>query len=202
MMEAVNKKLAIGIDEVGLGCLAGSMCIGCVIMPKGFEGSYIYDSKKQTKQQLRVATLKIQKEAIFAKVYFVSVGLINKLGLWNAWDRMVAEIIFQVRSMYGYNLSVYVDGTRKIESYKTESIKKGDNKVINIAAASIIAKHVRDTYMVNIAREYKGYGFEKHVGYGTAYHIDKLKELGLSKIHREQSAKTALHNALRKELKK
>ncbi len=86
-----------------------------------------------------------------------------------------------------------IDGNFKIaSSLPQEAIIKGDQKVFSIAAASIIAKVTRDKIMQKMHEKYPDYGFDKHKGYGTALHIAKIKELGVSKIHRQSFCKAFL----------
>ena len=88
---------------------------------------------------------------------------------------------------------VLVDGKHKLAGikYDQQAIIKGDRKIFTIACASIIAKVYRDKLMTKMAKRYPGYGFEKHKGYGTAYHQAKLAKLGPSAIHRRSFAPVA-----------
>ena len=180
-----NKKV-VGIDEAGLGPLAGPIVVaGCYIenyhLSHGLQGS-IDDSKKLSKNK---------RESIFEKiisdkniVYAISIidnKTIDEIGLSSAWKKGVSEVISKIEA------EVYIiDGNKKIEAQNKicESVVKGDQKSFSIATASILAKVTRDRIMERIHDEFPCYGFNKHVGYGTKQHIESIKEYGPCKYHR------------------
>lgn len=177
----------IGIDEVGRGCWAGPLVAGAVMLPTNFSLKNcpleLRDSKKLSKKQRDVAAEWIHENAVAAGLGWVWPGEIDEHGLtWavkTAMERAAAEI------QAGYD-EIIVDGNINYfaDNPKAKAIIKADDSVPCVSAASIVAKVARDSYMAELSEQYAGYGFDKHVGYGTAAHVAALKALGVSDIHR------------------
>lgn len=180
--------ITVGIDEVGRGCWAGPLVAGAVIMPKNFvlpAGALwrLGDSKLLSKKQRDLADIEIRKIALALGIGWVDAKTIDKLGLTAAIRLAMQRALDQIDISYG---EVIIDGNYNFlpESPKTSALIKADATMPAVSAASIIAKVARDNYMAKIIATYPGYGFEQHVGYGTALHVLKLKQLGISDLHR------------------
>jgi ribonuclease HII len=174
--------LVAGTDEVGMGCLAGPVVAAAVILPKEVRIDLIRDSKTLSAiQRERLATL-IRKRAVAWAVGEASPAEIATLNLhWAAVEAM-QRALAQLQPAPDAVLS---DAYRipNLTCYH-EAIIKGDQKVRSVAAASIVAKVYRDALMIELDRQYPGYGLAIHKGYGTAQHQHALQELGPSPIHR------------------
>lgn len=184
---AQERKHIVGVDEVGRGSLAGPLIVAAICFPKDFPKKAGMLSKIKNSKQLNP----IKREQFYYYIidYAISwsVGIydnkeIDKIGVGNANRDCVNRAIQKLNVKPCFIASDYI-GKLKL-NYPFENIKKGDEKVFTIACASIIAKVHRDEIMKDYAKEFPQYGFEKHKGYGTKYHIEKIKEFGLSPIHR------------------
>lgn len=171
-----------GVDEAGRGPLAGSVCAAAVILPEDCELPGLNDSKKLSEKKREQLYDLIIEKAVAYGIAFATVEEIEAINIKNAaylaMDRAIAQLSVKPAL-------ALVDGNDK-NALAVPSIKvvKGDARCASIAAASILAKVTRDRYMVELAKEYPGYGFEKHKGYGTAAHYAALRELGPSPVHR------------------
>lgn len=171
-----------GCDEVGKGAWAGPLVAAAVVLPERFSVQGIQDSKKLTPGAREKLFVRITKHALSWAVGVVSHDTIDRIGIQKANTKAIEE---SLKKLHIEPDAVLVDAIRvKFGKKPVKAIIKGDVKVLSIAAASIVAKVVRDTLMKGLDREHPGYGFWKHVGYGTAEHRAKLMRLGLSKIHR------------------
>jgi len=171
-----------GVDEVGRGPLAGPVVAAAVVFPRGAELPCVNDSK-----QLTEAMREELREAIFAipgvqiGIGEVDVGTIDLMNILNATHLAMRRAVEQLKRAD----FVLVDG-RPVKGLPLPSraIVKGDAKSASIAAASIVAKVHRDRLMVELDGVYPGYGFADHKGYGTARHLEALRELGVTPMHR------------------
>lgn len=171
-----------GIDEVGRGPLAGPVVTACVILPKDCEILYINDSKKLTEAKREALYDEIKSKAIAVGVGVASPQRIDEINILQANYEAMRDAIgsMSVQPEILLNDAVKIPGV----DIKQVPIIKGDAKSVSIAAASIIAKVTRDRLMVELDKEYPGYGFAKNKGYGTAEHIEALKQIGPCPIHR------------------
>ncbi|MDR1391039.1 MAG: ribonuclease HII [Holosporales bacterium] len=176
-----------GIDEAGLGPLAGPIVFAsCIIKDQNLSDELlenINDSKKLTKKK-REWLFEVITNTLHIE-YGISVidnEVIDKLGLSAAWKHGVIESL----KLQNPTLCL-IDGIKNVIIPKCQSVPvvKGDQKSFSIATASIIAKVTRDRIMKKVHDEFPQYGFDKHVGYGTKLHIDKLMELGPCRYHRK-----------------
>ena len=172
-----------GIDEVGRGPLAGPVVAAAVILPKDCDILYINDSKKLSAQMRERLFDEIKEKAIAVGIGFSSPQRIDEINILQATYEAMREAIQKLEVVPDIllNDAVTIPGV----DIKQVPIIKGDAKSISIGAASIIAKVTRDRLMEEYGNMFPGYGFEKHVGYGTKEHIDALKKLGPTPIHRE-----------------
>jgi len=171
-----------GLDEAGRGSLAGPLVAGAVILPPKVKLVGLRDSKLLTPRSREKLFLTITKNCLAWSAGIVSPAEIDELGILpanrTAFERAVKKL--HIRPHY-----LLVDGIRNFESsIKSDFIVKGDSKIMSIAAASVIAKVVRDKMLEALHKIYPEYNFGKHKGYGTAEHLDLITQHGPSEIHR------------------
>jgi ribonuclease HII len=167
----------IGIDEVGRGPMAGPCVVVGVVLPPYFDHPLIKDSKKLSHAQRCVAFDIITKAAKQIIVKAVNVETIDNLNIYRATQEAM-EWIANTSKVFALT-----DAMPLVAPH--ESFIKGDSKSISIAAASIVAKVIRDDMMLAYDVQYPEYGFAKHKGYGTKEHQAKMIEYGLTPIHRK-----------------
>lgn len=171
-----------GVDEAGAGPLAGRVYAAAVILPRGWDAPYLNDSKKVTEKRRGVLYDRITQEAEAWSVAWTDEKEIDEINILNA--RMLA----MERAIQGLSVApdlALIDGNRsKGIVCRNETVVQGDRKSASIAAASILAKVSRDRYMIEMAERYPQYAFEKHKGYGTKLHYERLREHGPCPIHR------------------
>lgn len=172
-----------GIDEAGRGPLAGPVVAGAAILPKDCTILYLNDSKKLSEKRREDLFLEIKEKALAWNVGMASPERIDEINILQATYEAMRQAVagLSVAPQLLLNDAVTIPGisTRQIP------IIKGDAKSVSIAAASILAKVTRDHMMIEYDKLYPAYGFAKHKGYGTAAHIEVLKELGPTPIHRK-----------------
>ena len=171
-----------GIDEVGRGPLAGPVVAGAVILPVDCDILYLNDSKQLTEKKREELYDVIMEKALAAEVGFVSPKRIDEINILNATYEAMRKAIEKLdpRPDILLNDAVTIPGI----TLKQVPIIKGDAKSISIAAASIIAKVTRDRLMVKYDAVYPEYGFASNKGYGAKAHMDALRRLGPTPIHR------------------
>lgn len=181
-----NIKLLAGVDEVGRGPLAGDVVAAAVILPVKHSIQGLADSKALTAHQREVLYKEITEQAIAYSVARASVAEIDQYNILQSTMMAMRRAVIGLKTQPDF---VAVDGNRLPKwEYKAEAVVKGDGRVEVISAASIIAKVVRDAEMVAFDAKYPGYGFAKNKGYGTAQHMEALKRLGTTPIHRRSFA--------------
>ena len=175
----------LGIDEVGRGPWAGPLVVGaCVLGDAQIDG--LTDSKKLTPKK-REALAPIIREKAAVGLGWVSAEELDRIGLSAALCKACREAVKQIHVPFH---EIIIDGTvnflrdTPLASH-VQVLKKADLLVPEVSAASIVAKVARDEYMYKLAEKYPGYGFEKHVGYGTAAHRAALEKLGVCPEHRK-----------------
>ncbi len=177
-----------GIDEAGRGPLAGPVVIAGVIMPKDSMIEGVNDSKKVSEKKRELLYDNILKEAISYSVAIIGQDVIDDINILNATKQGVTSVVkgLDIRPEL-----IIIDALQHIDTdgVPYEAIIKGDAKCYSIAAASIIAKVTRDRIMREWDEVFPQYGFIQHKGYGTAKHIEAIKEYGLSPIHRKSFTK-------------
>ena len=177
-------ELICGIDEAGRGPLAGPVVVAGVIMPKDSMIEGVNDSKKVSEKKREKLYDMIIEEAISYSVAIIGQDVIDEINILNATKQGVTKVVEELDVKP--NL-ILVDALTHINTkgIPYDSIIKGDAKCYNIAAASILAKVTRDRIMREWDEIYPQYGFINHKGYGTAKHIQALKEYGPCPIHRK-----------------
>ena len=181
-------KYIAGIDEAGRGPLAGPVVIGCVIMDRDSFIEYVNDSKKVSETKREILYEKITSEAIAWSTGIVWQDEIDELNILNATKKALTTAIDKLEVKPD---KILVDALDKIDTRGIPyiSVIKGDAKIYSISAASIIAKVTRDRIMKEYDEVYPEYGFAGHKGYGTAKHIQAIKENGICPLHRKSFVK-------------
>ncbi len=175
-------KLVAGIDEAGRGPLAGPCIAAAVIMPRGCLIAGVNDSKKLSEKKREALYEQITDQALCYAVGIADSGLIDEINILNAAKRAFAQAISGLSIKPDFVFSDRIGGIDTDCPY--EEITGGDALCYSIAAASIVAKVTRDRMMRDFGRQYPGYGFETHKGYGTKQHCESIRELGVCDIHR------------------
>ena len=178
--------LFAGVDEVGRGPLAWDVVAAAVILDPERPIDGLNDSKKLTEKRREFLFGEIQLHAkswCIARATVVEIDQINILQ---------ASLLAMTRAVEGLHIQpehVLVDGNKLPKwTYAAEAVVKGDSRVAAISAASILAKVARDREMLELDKEYPGYGFAEHKGYPTKVHMDALEKLGVTPIHRQSYA--------------
>ena len=181
-------KYIAGIDEAGRGPLAGPVVIGCTIMNRESFIEYVNDSKKVSETKREMLYEKITNEAVAWSTGIVWQDEIDELNILNATKKALTIAIDKLEVKPDV---ILVDALDKIDTrgIKYISVIKGDAKIYSISAASIIAKVTRDRIMREYDEVYPEYGFAGHKGYGTAKHIQAIKEYGICPLHRKTFTK-------------
>ena len=175
-------KAVAGVDEVGRGPLAGPVVCAAVIMPLDDIICGVTDSKKLSEKKRNELAKLIKEKAISYSIAQIEPTEIDALNILGAVKKCMVMAVENLAVKPDITL---VDGVDTNLPINSEYIIKGDFKSYSIGCASIIAKVYRDNLMVEYAKDYPEYGFEKHKGYGTKIHIDKIKEIGPCKLHRK-----------------
>lgn len=171
----------IGLDEAGRGPMAGELVVAGVVFPKGFYDERINDSKQLTAKKRESLYDIIIENALYYHIEVISVEDVDKLNVYAA-SKQGMETCLQ-KCLYD-NMFALTDAM-PINYDNHLAIIKGDSKSISIAGASILAKVTRDRLMEKHALEYPEYCFDKHKGYVTKLHKEKLQEYGICPIHRK-----------------
>lgn len=182
-----GRTLVCGVDEAGAGPLAGDVYAAAVILPPGLELPYLNDSKQVTPRRRDALYDQIRDKAAAWAVASVTAAEIDEMNILNARILAMERAIQALNPMADYAL---IDGnrdhgTRYQITLSHETVVKGDSRSASIAAASILAKVSRDRYMEELAKQYPQYAFERHKGYGTKLHYERLSEFGPCPAHRK-----------------
>ncbi|MGN0520906.1 MAG: ribonuclease HII [Candidatus Fimenecus sp.] len=181
-----NKEFSVicGVDEAGRGPLAGPVYAAAVILNPDTVIEGLNDSKKLTEKKREALFPIIQEKAIAYGIGFATEQEIDEINILNATFLAMRRAVEQLSVMPDLLL---IDGNQKpkIGACPEVTVIKGDAKSMSIAAASVLAKVSRDRFMLKLAETYPQYAFEKHKGYGTKLHYEKLAEYGISPVHRK-----------------
>ena len=172
-----------GVDEAGRGPLAGPVVAAAVILSKDTFIDGVNDSKKLTEQKRNILFDKIKQTSISYGIGIVDSKIIDELNILQATFLAMKKALEQLAVKP--NL-VLIDGNHTIPNLKInqQAIVSGDAKSACIACASILAKVTRDSIMLEYAKQYPQYNFEKHKGYGTKAHLEAIQKYGPCPIHR------------------
>lgn len=194
----------IGVDEAGRGPLAGPVCAAAVCLDPAQPISGLADSKTLSAlKRERLAPI-IREQSLAYGIGFASVEEIDQLNILRATflamaratEECFSRLQQRVKRVSLQGIRVQVDGNHRPNDfegpwnwpYPTEAVIKGDQKIAAISAASILAKTTRDREMHRLDQVYPGYYFAKHAGYGTALHLEQLRQRGVSPAHRTSFA--------------
>ena len=171
-----------GVDEVGRGPLAGPVVAAAVILPKGYKLDALNDSKKLSEKKRDELYDIIMRDAVDVGVGIIDHLIVDQINIYQASKVAMCKALENLNNVPDH---VLIDAVPLYDKYpKSTPLIKGDTLSSSIMAASIVAKVTRDRIMDQMAIKYPGYGFEKHKGYPTKYHLEKIKELGPCPIHR------------------
>jgi ribonuclease HII len=193
ILKEFNCNIAIGVDEVGRGCLAGPVVSAAVAFIKNYKYLKLFDSKSIKEEKRKT----IYKE-IFNELPCVGIGIvpstkIDKINILNSTKismRIAIDNCIKAmkRNLINNNSMILIDGNFTLPfsfGFGQLSIVKGDNKIASIAAASIVAKVIRDEIMSVYDKIYPQYFFSKNKGYGTKEHYEAIKNYGCTDFHRK-----------------
>ena len=187
--------LVAGMDEAGRGALAGPVAVGAVILPAaGFQSHTshsinrllrgVRDSKQMTPAEREEAAVRIRVHAAAWGVGFASAEEIDHGGIVSA-TRLAASRALEAMGFYPEALLTDFRLELPELDIPQEALVKGDARCLSIAAASVLAKTSRDALMRELDAQVPGYGLARHKGYGTAFHREAIRALGMSSIHRQ-----------------
>ncbi|MBQ3321037.1 ribonuclease HII, partial [Candidatus Saccharibacteria bacterium] len=182
----------LGIDEVGRGPLAGPLVVGAVILPEERPEWVLElrDSKKLSAKKREKLNEIILKEALATGIGWVFPNELDEIGISEALRLATSRAVKSVQRLHVPFSQIIIDGKvnflkgTALEKYVSTAVK-ADDLIKEVSAASIIAKVSRDNYMKRSAQRFPEYGFEKHVGYGTAKHLEALSKFGICPEHRK-----------------
>ncbi|HVZ11148.1 MAG TPA: ribonuclease HII [Candidatus Paceibacterota bacterium] len=199
-VKTVEKKLfesgygyVCAVDEVGMGCLAGPVVVCAVGMTNTFHKKIhkklrnLRESKLLNPAQREAfASWLVRDQGLVYALAVCSPRTIDKINIYEAARRAMRQALKKIRPPFALKTVVLVDGKHPIQGVEHDqhAIVAGDRKVFAIACASVLAKVHRDRLMKRYAKKFPGYGFERHMGYGTKHHYACLTELGPCPIHR------------------
>lgn len=172
-----NKKV-MGIDEAGRGPLCGPLVVACCVLPKGYKNDEINDSKKLSDKKRKELFKIITKDALFFSIEIVAPKIIDELNILEATRSAMQALSLK------YKVDYVLTDAVEIANKKNVPIIKGDAKSISIAAASILAKVVRDSMMNGYDILYPEYEYKKHKGYPTKRHIELMNKYGVFDLYR------------------
>lgn len=192
--------LLVGVDEAGRGPLAGPVVVAAVALPEvpSAELLLLKDSKLMTPKSRERLFGVVRSQALAVSVAWAHPPVIDRDNILAATLAAMGRAARRAEAKAGTgSVLVLVDGPRAIRNFELnqKTVVDGDAKSLCVAAASVIAKVVRDRWMERLERRYPGYGFGKHKGYGTKQHNEALSKLGPCRAHRRSFAPVALAEA-------
>lgn len=194
-------KILIGIDEAGMGTLAGPVVASVVAILEVLVPAGVRDSKKMTDDGREECAALIMEQSFAYKTAIREPHLVDEFGLSACWRGAIVELaifIDVVRKLHGFpEAEIILDGNRLIPGHPyVKPVVKADDTYPAVSAASILAKYTQCCWMEDYHLEYPRYGFDRHRGYGTAEHLKRLKEMGPCPIHRKsvKPVKEAIHS--------
>lgn len=192
---AQGARFVAGVDEVGRGPLAGPVVTACVVLPADFDVLGVDDSKKLSEKKREELYYIIKEKAVFYAIGLADHTIIDDINILEATKKAMKEAVEKVHQKlivtHGQGIDhILIDAlTLKGVDIPQTGIIKGDAMSVSIAAASILAKVTRDQMMVEYAKQYPDYAFEKNKGYGTKDHYEGIHKSGICDIHRRSFLK-------------
>jgi ribonuclease HII len=178
-------EIQIGIDEAGVGPLAGPLVAAVVALPYHLRLRGVKDSKKMTEKSRECVIDLIHQSALFYEVLFAQPEQIDREGIWGAWKTLCTELITHVRDKFPEH-EILIDGNRTIGTLKhITPIVGGDTIHQCISAASILAKQAQCGAMLDLHKKYPAYHFDQSKGYPTPDHYKTLERYGPCLAHRK-----------------
>ncbi|MEJ6348413.1 ribonuclease HII [Holzapfeliella sp. He02] len=177
-----NYKTIAGVDEVGRGPLAGPVVCAAVVLPEDFNVIEVNDSKQLSLEKREALFYQILDQALDVSIGIKSEKVIDDINIYQATKLAMKEAVLNLQQMPQHLL---VDAMVIPVDIPQTKLIKGDAKSNSIAAASIVAKVIRDRLMITYDQAYPGYDFSHNAGYGTKKHLAGLKQLGATPIHRK-----------------
>jgi len=185
-MAQTSMVLEAGVDEAGRGPLAGPVVVAAVILPARYQLEFLDDSKRLTALRRERLAPQIEAQAIAFAVEFVEAEEIDRVNILQATLNGMQRAVERLEP--APQLAI-VDGNRAPKMFcEVKTVIGGDGLVASISAASVLAKVYRDRLMMSMHDRYPEYGFDRHKGYPTAYHLERLMALGPCPIHRQSFA--------------
>ena len=185
-MRQAEPVLEAGVDEAGRGPLAGPVVVAAVILPSRYELDSLDDSKRLSALKREKLTPLIEAQAVAYSVEFVEIDEIDRVNILQATLNGMQRAVEKLEPA---PQRVVIDGNQAPRlSCEVKTIIGGDRLIASISAASVLAKVYRDRLMKSMHLLYPEYGFDRHKGYPTAHHLDRLKALGPCPIHRKSFA--------------
>ena len=186
------QKLLAGVDEVGRGSLIGPVYAAAVILKEKIDKKKLKDSKKLSKGNREILEKYIKKNSIWA------IGSASKIEIekYNILNASLLAMKRAIKKLKKKPKLVLIDGNKipKIKNYKLKNVIKGDEKIPEISAASIIAKVSRDRLVSKMSKKFIKYSWDKNAGYGTKNHLKAIRKFGITKHHRKTFQ--PIHNML------
>ena len=198
--ELAGGGVAVGLDEVGRGPVAGPLAVAAVVLPDEPRVQGMNDSKQLSPEHREEIAAAVREVALAWDIEYIAPAEIDEHGMtWalrTAFTRAIASVESQLNERGIALDAVLLDGNAQHLDPRELNIVKGDGRCASIAAASVIAKVERDALMVRYAEQYPEYGFDSNKGYASADHIEAIKRCGLSPIHRASFCRAWTQEAL------
>ena len=169
----------MGIDEAGRGPLCGPLVVACCILPIGYDNPEINDSKQLSEKKRKKLFPQIIRDAVYYRFMIVEPEEIDKYDIYHA-TKMAMDELSRSTDIHSLTLTDAMPLGRE----DVIDMVKGDARSINIAAASILAKVLRDHIMMGYDVLYPEYEYRNHKGYGTKRHLELMDQYGLNKLYR------------------
>ncbi|KOY85321.1 ribonuclease HII [bacterium 336/3] len=182
-----GKYIEVGVDEVGRGCLAGTVVASAVILPLDFSHTTLTDSKQLTFTQRESIEEDIKKEAIAWAIGEASIEEIDKINILQASILAMHRALDKIFEESNITPEMILVDGNKFKPYNFipyQCIVKGDSKYFSIAAASVLAKNYRDKKMIELSKNYPEYAWDSNMGYPTPAHKKAIQKYGLTPYHR------------------
>lgn len=191
-----GQNVIVGLDEVGRGAVAGPLAVGAVVLPESPRIAGLNDSKALTPEQREKTAADVKSCALAWAVHYIAPDEIDRDGMTECLKRAFKGALARIEETGVRPDVVLVDGNPLRIDERESNVVKGDAKCASIAAASIVAKVTRDNLMREMEQEYPGYDFGDNKGYGSPQHIEAIRTLGLSPLHRKSFCRSFMQESL------